>query len=505
MTQSSNADAAAIALATIPGTEGIDNGVLKKLEDLELQIMFRSYYFQGGLPKKFVFGKGTDTDLIHYDGLTEERDMFGVWNPRYLDDYIEQAKQYGFHTHFLYYDGTSIEHMSFADAAIALTFVNDNTNPEKYYGILSGLRYMNKINAFFAECDLPDTLTKGKIKDALNSDPKGYVATADKKLYGLLSQSSKNFINEDVGWIAYDEKWCFAGDLYKEWKELQDEYNEYKEKLWNAISKLDNINICTNRVSGIQVGNVNINQINNCIQKITTTTEIKTEIPDNNANNKTTTSNKTNNANTNNNNNNTNTNTTESNKLTNVNWSDFKVTARAWWNGAYELVYNKNNQKYVLGEDSCLYYSKDQNLENYTDIVRDPNNKIYDKPPPASFYFDSNNVPYYINEKRLGLPEPNELLSVNENGIGLLDNGAHCYFKDNELIDGLGFKVKDYRLIKTSKVTGEPEKAESSNTLIIVIIVIIIIIAAAGIGFFIWKSQQQSKPKTTQTPIQPKQ
>ena len=85
-------------MINVDGLQNLDAGVMDKLENLERQILFRSYYFQGGTPKKFVHGIGKDTDKIHYDNSTDKRDYLREWNPRYLDDYINQARQYGYHT-----------------------------------------------------------------------------------------------------------------------------------------------------------------------------------------------------------------------------------------------------------------------------------------------------------------------------------------------------------------------------------------------------------------------
>ena len=139
---------AAMSLSDVAQFQGLDSGLLEKLENLETKILYRSYYFQGGLPKKFVNGVGTDTENIHYDGFSEERDLFSAWNPRYLDEYIEQAKQYGFHKHFLYYDGNNVNHITFADATIKFNHVDQNTDPNTFYGLISGLEFMNKMNSF---------------------------------------------------------------------------------------------------------------------------------------------------------------------------------------------------------------------------------------------------------------------------------------------------------------------------------------------------------------------
>lgn len=475
MSSDKNADAAAIALSTLPGLSDLDSGMLEKIEKLELQMQFRSYYFQGGIPKKFVFGVGKDTKLVHYDGLTEERDMFEIWNPRYLDTYIEQAKQYGFHAHFLYFDGKSVEHMSFAEAFTQLQLIEQG---QKFYGILAGMRFMNKLVPFFAEYQL-NNLTLGKAEDLLKSDVNGYVKLADNALQATIGQTSKQFVENDVGFIAYDEKWWFAGDLYKEWKELQNEYMRYKERLWEALSQLENVNICTNRVSGIQVGNVNINQINNCIQKINETvgaasenqSEMHKNDDDDDAEND----------------------ESESDESEDANRISSTVVAKI---NSYDHEKQLYNVVTTAGEE-CYLNATDNTLINsdFTQVV-DASFKN------SNMFIDKNNVPYdlYFNNA-----QPTRVIEVVSDTIGRLDTYGLCYVDLNDLTVSDASGYSNYSIeFPAAVATAYKEKANEDainlrKTVVSIVTFVVLFFIAIALGYMFYKEHKNAEQEVVDT------
>ena len=478
MSSNKNADAAAIALSTLPGLSDLDSGMLEKIEKLELQMQFRSYYFQGGLPKKFVFGVGKDTKLVHYDGLTEERDMFEIWNPRYVDTYIEQAKQYGFHTHFLYFDGKSVEHMSFAEAFTQLQLIEQG---QKFYGILAGMGFMNKLVPFFAEYQL-NNLTLGKADDLLKSDVNGYVKLADNALQATIGQTSKQFVDNDVGFIAYDEKWWFAGDLYKEWKGLQNEYTRYKERLWEALSQLENVNICTNRVSGIQVGNVNINQINNCIQKINETVgaNVENDVGDDGVvsenPNKLHESDE-----------------SESDESDDVNRISSTVVAKITGYDHEKQLYNVVT---TAGEE-CYLNANDNTLINsdFTQVV-DTSFKS------NNMFVDKNNVPYDLHFNNA---HPTRVIEVVSDTIGRLDTYGLCYVDLDDLTVSDASGYSNYSIKFPAAVAIEyKEKANEDainlrKTIVSIVTFVVLFFIAIALGYIFYKEHKNAEQEVVDT------
>lgn len=271
------ADNAASALAGLEELAMLDNGALAKIEELEKQMFYRQFYFPGDRAVKRMPGLGTDTKDVKYDQIPGERDLFTRWDPRYLDDYIQQAQQNGFHRHFLFFDGSAVKTISYDEAYDRLHGCLNGTSVSKVggcteievYGILAGLRYMGKLDSFMSEFKSDLGLSKRQVEQMINLYGAEVVPTADKQLMKVIGQSSKDFISKDYGWQAEDQVYAFDIAQYaKEWYEMQDVYREYKNRIWEILKNTNALNLCTNRTSGIQVGDVNIQQTMDCAMRI---------------------------------------------------------------------------------------------------------------------------------------------------------------------------------------------------------------------------------------------
>jgi hypothetical protein len=280
MTVDSKELALANAAAGLEELKLLDNGILEKIEELEKNILYRRFYIPGGPAKRLGPGKGTDTDLIKFDGNTSDRDIFEKWDPRYLDDYVQQARQKAFHKWFLYFDGTDIVSASFAEAANELKVVdfvtglywsdkNDVTRVMRVYGLISGLQYFGKVSLFTKDySDKLGITTSGWKKAIINAE--NVVRNATNHLQEFMGYTSEEFIENDDGYMVGSDRkdlW-FASDLMDEWTALQKKYEEYKQKIWEILKNSNVLNICSNRVSGVNVGNVSIAQEMSCINKI---------------------------------------------------------------------------------------------------------------------------------------------------------------------------------------------------------------------------------------------
>jgi hypothetical protein len=258
----------------------LDGGLLTKIEDLEKNIVYRRFYIPGGPPKKLLPGKGTETDTVKYDGITGTRDVFEKWDPRYIDDYIQQARQKAFHKRFLYFDGDDIRAASFASASNELKVVdfttglymgdkNDSVRTRRVYGLISGIQYFDKLTLFTKDyADQLGITTAGWKKAILNAD--NIVKTATNHLQDFIGYTADEFKNYDNGFMVGSDRkdlW-FADDLMDEWTELQEKYTEYKNRIWEILQNTNALNLCSNRVSGVFVGDAPITQSLNCIQQI---------------------------------------------------------------------------------------------------------------------------------------------------------------------------------------------------------------------------------------------
>ena len=74
----------------------------QEIQKLERYVTYHMFYFPGGVPKLRINGHGIDTDEQEYDNLDVKIDPFANnWDPRYMVDYINAARQGGFHKWFI--------------------------------------------------------------------------------------------------------------------------------------------------------------------------------------------------------------------------------------------------------------------------------------------------------------------------------------------------------------------------------------------------------------------
>lgn len=265
---------AAEGLAGLEQLAMLDNGALKKLEELEQNIMFRQFFFPGGRAEKRLPGKGTDKKGEYkYDQLIGDRYIMDDWDPRYLDPYITQARQNGFHKYFLYFDGTDIKVASFADARQVLQYAKEGNKFKEEYklkalGLLAGLEYMGKLDIFVDEY-AEDLMVDAKEYRTMCFNAGQLYNRALKSLEEFTGQTKAEFIKRDVGWYSQDMKYAFDVTQYAaEWHKRQAEYKEYKDRIWEILKNVKNLNLCTNKQSGINIGNVSIKQAMDCKQTI---------------------------------------------------------------------------------------------------------------------------------------------------------------------------------------------------------------------------------------------
>lgn len=282
------AEQASSAMAGLEELALLDNGALSKIEELEKKIFYRQFYFPGDAAVKRLPGLGTDTKDVKYDQIPGDRDLFTRWDPRYLDDYIQQAQQNGFYRHFLYFDGNDVKSISYDEAFERLHGCLNGTGVLKgvggcteanVYGILAGLRYMDKLDSFMKEFRVDLGMSKKEVEQMINLYGADIVSVADKQLKRVIGQTKDEFIGKDYGWQAESIEYAFDVSQYaKEWNDAQEEYMKYKNKIWEILKNTNALNLCTNKTSGIQVGDVNIQQAMNCAMRIANEVDEKKEI-----------------------------------------------------------------------------------------------------------------------------------------------------------------------------------------------------------------------------------
>ena len=243
------------ALNAISDYKGLDAEIVDKMEELEKGLLWRMYYFSGGVTKRWISGIGIDTDLIHYDGITGDRDLFAEYNPRYLDEYVIQSRQNGWYNHLIYSNGVDVKHTTLSNIAQTLSFVKKNG---EYFGMIAAMIFFDKLDLFVENYDFD----KQSLLNDLNSSRKQ--SLYDRMLEQTIGVTKRQFQEDSRGWLATDERFCFAADIWEKYKSMKEEYDIYRERLWNEISSKPCFQICSNVVKGTFVGNITITQVANC-------------------------------------------------------------------------------------------------------------------------------------------------------------------------------------------------------------------------------------------------
>lgn len=230
-----------------------------KLEELDNKLAFRRFYFPGGVPTL----------------MTEHINDSEHWDLRTMEKYINEAKQYGFHKHFLIPTGkkyTKLAHCSFKDAKQKLSSCVDWTEAKVISGgvcsvsditsIVAGLIYFGKEEVYVEYAKEPEDAEQ--IRDLAENLPD--FEKAINQLGESIGQTPDEFLTLNVGYYAYDDSLAFdSTELAGEIAKYEAKYKEFKAKLWSLLADAGMIQICANRVNAMG-NNLNITQSLECMQ-----------------------------------------------------------------------------------------------------------------------------------------------------------------------------------------------------------------------------------------------
>lgn len=289
---------------------GMDRDVQIKIENMEKELTFRRFYFPGCDMRLRIQGKGIDTATVRYS-----KDKLVSFDPRYMEEYIKYANGSNssssagsgdFYQWMIRYDHnskTTIQ-LDFDNAFELIQNYYDNSGKMKSIfekdenayltvcSVFGALKYFNKLESckFNGQLLYPGFIEyvdqRGKRNSSydittLRSDnfEKFMSANASKinmcinKLEDLTGQSMYNFINKDNGYFA-PERLAFGlnKDWFTVWNSYQQQYQDYKNKVWQILKDKQSLQICVNRDNSInqvaQGGEMTLTQMNNCVQNI---------------------------------------------------------------------------------------------------------------------------------------------------------------------------------------------------------------------------------------------
>ena len=270
----------------------LNNDTITKMEAIDRQLTYRRFYFPGTTIKLKIevsdASKYDDTSEIEY---VEEQWDSSVFDPRYIKSYIEMARQYGFEKHVIRPEENSFKEASFADIKRILDdhidlYNDDNTYRYLFYnpsatsnekekiksrvlGAFAAMSYFNKWEAFYKQ--YRDDIEKSDIQ-MISEFYKKQINKEIYKIEDLVGQSIEEFIENDYGFLAPIQYAFDAAQYISEYNKYEQEYIEYRDKLWDILSKCDAISIAGNRISGTFVAtggsNINLTQMNELEQSL---------------------------------------------------------------------------------------------------------------------------------------------------------------------------------------------------------------------------------------------
>lgn len=290
------------ALSSLEPLMMLNKDVLDKLEQIDKELVYRRFYFPGGTPKLYMKGDQADTNEIHY--VQDNTD--GGFDPRFIKDYIAEAKQNGFHRHVIVYNPSSskYEAKSFDQLKNLLQtyYINDKTvdyirnsrgvttfekqvKQESMAALFASLIYFDKYELFMNEFKRefkPDQMEK------VMTYYDDFIQNELYRLSDVIGQSAEDFVKNDYGWMGPESLAFDASIFVEDYAKYKAEYDKLKDQIWQWLSQITSLNLCANRVSGIYQASdeaqINLTQMSNCYQSVKTAmeNEIETEKTDEN-------------------------------------------------------------------------------------------------------------------------------------------------------------------------------------------------------------------------------
>lgn len=246
-----------------------------KIRELEKDLEYRKFYFPGGVAKLKQVPPG------------QVGPLGDKWDPRYLVDYIEQARANGFHNWFLKPKLDEHGNVTYIEPCNVMKVWNrcktaidwrnkryiSNGNSKDFKEVVSmfvGMAYMGKFEALsnyidaVSEGDL--TIYDITLKDIYDTFGRDVVSPMREKLVAIVGQT--NFVEDDFGYYAQIDKLAFdAQAIVDELKVNNAKYEKFKKQLWDILSKNPVLQLCTNNAQ-ITGNNIKITQTMECKQSI---------------------------------------------------------------------------------------------------------------------------------------------------------------------------------------------------------------------------------------------
>lgn len=272
-------------------------GFMEKLDEIERNLNYKRFYFPGANVRLYVEGEGKDTKDVHYISSVQSTE----WDPRFLTEYVNKARNEGYEKHVIYYSPFS-ENWETKDYGeiwqilkdyydpidndlknlASLSVVEQTKNKDAISSAIASLEYFDKMDDFinFSEIKYMKAI-QGKYSSRIKF-------FKDKIKSDLTRKSEADFKRLDYGFFAPKQLAFDAEKEIAEYEKYQKEYEDYKAKLWEMLKGISNLQLCASSISGIQQASgsakITMNQYISCINEareaITPETPEETTVPE---------------------------------------------------------------------------------------------------------------------------------------------------------------------------------------------------------------------------------
>lgn len=254
-------------------------GFMEKLDEIERNLNYKRFYFPGNEIKLYVEGSGTDDVNTHYVNTLSSP----YWDPRYINEYITKAKMYRYDRHVIYYNPfiNQWESKNYGQLEQILTdyydYIEDDIKNKESITSIEEENYKNAISSVLASL-----IYFNKLEDFINYTGYKWIRNIQSKYKSKINyyknqirddltlQTEDDFQLLDYGFLASKSLAFDADKELAEYLKYENEYKEYKEKLWELLSNVKNLQLCASSISGIQqasgTSSITMNQMISCIQ-----------------------------------------------------------------------------------------------------------------------------------------------------------------------------------------------------------------------------------------------
>lgn len=271
----------------------LSGDVIERMEDLDRYVLYHRFYFPGENVYLHIEGSGVGNDVKY-----REENGGIVFDPRFIQSYVDEARQNGFANHVIMFNPMQGTYVSKSIRDIYDIFHNNisiyNTSSNKwryiYYpetgdeiegfntrdlvlSAIASMDYFDKWSIFNKFYSYDPSIIQG-IQTVRNfyenpTNNRYLISQFIANLGFFIGQQKDDFIHNDYGYLASVKLAFDCESQIEELNKNEAMYEEYKDKLWNVLEHIPNLSLSGNYISGTIVAsgdaNISITQMSEMI------------------------------------------------------------------------------------------------------------------------------------------------------------------------------------------------------------------------------------------------